>query len=56
MQLAKMVGEPATGEREEETATLPDAAAAKRGKARADALTPSKRSAIAAKARWRRKG
>lgn len=55
MQLAKMVGEIATGERDEETAALSDAAAVKRGKARADARTPKRREAIAkkaAEARW----
>ena len=55
MQLAKTVGELATGEREEEAVEQPDEAAVKRGKARADSLTPAKRSSIAKKAarvRW----
>lgn len=57
MQLAKMIGEIATGERDDETGPVPDAAAVKRGKARADALTPRERSAIAkraAAARWKK--
>lgn len=60
MQLAKMVGELATGEREEEAVTEePSKAAVERGKARAAALSPRKRPAIAkkaAKARWKPKG
>jgi hypothetical protein len=58
MQLAKMVGEIATGERVDEASSTPDAAAVKRGKARADSLTPRKRKAIAKKAamaRWKRR-
>ena len=57
MQLAKMVGELAAHERDEETVPLPDEAAVKRGKARADSLTPAKRSSIAKKAartRWKK--
>ena len=59
MQLAKMVGEMAAHEREEETVPVPDASAVKRGKARADSLTPAKRSSIAKKAartRWKKEG
>lgn len=55
MQLAKMVGELATGERDEETVTLPDPSAVRRGKARAAKLSPAKRKKIAKKAartRW----
>jgi hypothetical protein len=57
MQLAKLVGEMATHEREEETVLAPDEAAVKRGKARAESLTPGKRKAIAkkaAEARWKK--
>lgn len=57
MQLAKMVGELAAHETTEPETAVSDAAAVKRGKARADALTPRKRSAIAkkaARARWDR--
>ena len=57
MQLAKMVGELATGECEEETIPLPDAAAVKRGEARAAKLTPAQRSKIAKQAahsRWKK--
>jgi hypothetical protein len=56
MQLAKLVGEIATGEVADPTPE-PDAAAVKRGKARAAKLSPKKRSAIAKKAaaaRWKR--
>lgn len=59
MQLAKYIGEIATGERTEDKAPIPDAAAVKRGKARAAKLSPRKRKAIAKKAarvRWRRQG
>jgi len=55
MQLAKMVGELATGEATEADRPPPDEAAVKRGKARAEALSPRKRKAIAKKAataRW----
>lgn len=58
MQLAKMVGELATGEATEPGVPVTDEAAVKRGKARAEALTPRKRSAIAKKAalaRWKGK-
>ena len=54
MQLAKYIGEIATGERTEEDVPS-DAAAVKRGKARAAKLSPRKRKAIgkkAARARW----
>jgi hypothetical protein len=58
MQLAKFIGEIATGERPDEDAMpAPDPAAAKRGKARAAKLSPRKRKAIAKKAaaaRWKR--
>lgn len=57
MQLAKYIGEIATGERDDETGPLPDAAAVKRGKARAAKLSPRKRKAIAkkaARARWKK--
>jgi hypothetical protein len=50
MQLAKMVGEIATGERNEESEPVPDEAAVKRGKARAAKLSPSQRTKIAKKA------
>ena len=57
MQLAKMVGDIATGDtkKPEEAAPVPNTAAAKRGKARAAKLTPEERKAIAkkaARARW----
>ncbi len=45
MQLAKMVGEIATGEENEQEAPLSNPAAVKRGKARAAKLTPRKRKA-----------
>lgn len=58
MQLAKLIGERATGEvSEEETDPMPDAAAEKRGNARAAKLSPKKRKAIAKKAaatRWKK--
>ena len=59
MQLAKFVGEIATGEVEkpEETNPLPKAKAVQRGEARAAKLSPRKRKAIAkkaAQARWRK--
>lgn len=59
MELAKFVGEIATGEATEPETPVADEAAVKRGKARAAALTPRKRKAIAKKAaaaRWRRRG
>ena len=60
MQLAKLIGERATGEvSEEQTDPTPDAAAEQRGKARAAKLTPAKRKAIAKKAartRWDKEG
>lgn len=60
MQHARLVGERATGEvSEDQTDPLPDAAAVKRGAARAAKLTPEKRKAIAKKAartRWDKKG
>lgn len=58
MQLAKYIGEIATGERPDDEAPEPDAAAVKRGKARAAKLSPRKRKAIAkkaARARWQQK-
>jgi hypothetical protein len=57
MQLARLVGERATGEASEEQTDPPPKPAAKRGEARAAKLTPAKRSAIAkkaAKTRWKR--
>lgn len=57
-QLAKMVGDLATGQVEEPDVTRPVTAASKRGDARAAALTPQKRKAIAKKAaaaRWGKK-
>lgn len=59
MQLAKMVGEIAAGEAEkpEDSEPAPDAAAVKRGNARAAKLSPGKRKAIAKKAaesRWKK--
>jgi hypothetical protein len=56
MQLAKFIGEIATGERDDETGPTPSPAAVKRGKARAAKLSPRKRKAIAKKAarsRWK---
>jgi len=59
MQLARLIGERATGEvSEDQTDPLPKPAA-KRGEARAAKLTPAKRSAIAQKAartRWKKEG
>lgn len=56
MQLAKMVGDIATGaESDEQPAS--DARAVRRGKARAEKLSPARRKKIAKKAataRWRR--
>jgi len=49
MELARVIGEIATGERNDATGPAPDAAAAKRGNARADALTPLERQEIARK-------
>jgi hypothetical protein len=57
MQLAKYIGEIATGERADDEAPEPNAAAVKRGKARAAKLSPKKRAAIAKKAaaaRWKK--
>jgi hypothetical protein len=57
MQLARMIGERATGEVSETETDPAPRAAAKRGEARAAALTPAKRSAIAKKAartRWKK--
>lgn len=57
MQLAKFIGEIAVGERTDDDAPEPDAAAVKRGKARAGKLSPRKRKAIAKKAartRWQK--
>lgn len=58
MQLAKLVGEIATGEAQKpEDAARTDAAATRRGKARAAKLSPKKRAAIAKKAaaaRWKK--
>ena len=59
MQLAKFVGELATGEAQEPETVEPDATAVKRGKARAAKLSPRKRKAIAKKAartRWKKEG
>ncbi len=60
MQLAKLIGERAAGDvSEDQTDPLPDAAAVKRGEARAKKLTPTRRRQIAkgaAKARWKKKG
>ena len=59
MQLAKMVGEMAVHETVEPETPVVDAAAVKRGKARADSLTPAERSSIAKKAartRWKKEG
>lgn len=47
MQLAKMVGELATGEATEPDVPTPDAAAVKRGKARDAALSPQEKTEIA---------
>ena len=58
MQLAKLVGEIAVGDTTEEEAPKPDAAAVKRGKARAAKLSSQKRKAIAkkaARARWKKR-
>ncbi len=59
MQLAKMIGEVAAGESQKpEDGATTDAAAVKRGKARAAKLPAEKRSAIAkkaAKSRWKQK-
>ena len=55
MQLAKKIGEIATHETVEPETPVVDAAAVKRGEARAASLTPAKRSSIAKKAataRW----
>lgn len=59
MQLARMVGELAAHETVEPEAPVVNEAAVKRGKARADSLTPAKRSSIAKKAartRWKKEG
>jgi hypothetical protein len=58
MQLARLVGERATGEASEVETDPAPKPAAKRGEARAAKLTPAKRSAIAKKgaaARWKGK-
>ena len=55
MELAKLVGDIATGQRLDADVTQPDPKASKRGTARAAALTAKRRSAIAkkaARARW----
>jgi len=57
-ELATLVGDIATRQREEPEVTLSDAKASKRGKARAAALSPKRRKAIAKKAaaaRWGKK-
>jgi hypothetical protein len=59
MQLARLIGERATGEVSEAETDPPPKPAAKRGEARAAKLTAAKRSAIAKKAartRWEKKG
>ena len=61
MQLAKFVGEIATGETagDKDPEPAPESPAARRGRARAAKLPPKKRSAIArkaARARWNKKG
>jgi hypothetical protein len=56
-QLAKQIVAIATGEESEQEAALADAAAVKRGEARAAKLSPKRRKAIAkkaARARWKR--
>jgi hypothetical protein len=56
-QLAKFMVEMATGRRPKDGPKLEDEAAVERGKARAKALSPKKRKAIAKKgaaARWKR--
>jgi hypothetical protein len=58
MQLAKLIGERATGEVSETDTDPAPKPAAKRGEARAASLTPAKRSAIAKKAsaaRWKKR-
>ena len=53
-----MIGQIATGQIKEPDVTRPDPKASKRGRARADALTPRHRKAIAKKAaavRWGKK-
>ena len=58
-QLAKMVGDLATGQAQEPEVTPVDPAASKRGIARATKLSPARRKAIAKKAartRWGKKG
>lgn len=56
-ELAKRIGDIATGQIDDTPAPEPNPAAVKRGKARAAALSPRKRKAIAKKAasaRWKR--
>jgi len=58
-QLAKFMVDMATGKQPKDAPAPEDAAAVKRGNARAEALSPRKRKAIAKKgaaARWGRKG
>ena len=57
-QLAKFIVDVATGAKPNEKPKIADAKAVERGKARAESLTPAKRSAIAkrgAAARWGKK-
>ena len=57
-ELAAHIGKLATHDVEEGVAPAPDEKAVRRGRARAEALTPKERSAIArkaAKARWKAK-
>jgi hypothetical protein len=57
MQLARLIGERATGDASETETDPSPKPAAKRGEARAAKLTPAKRSAIAkkaARARWKK--
>ena len=59
MQLAKLVGEIATGEAPDESGAPPDEKAVRRGNARAANLTAEQRKTIAkkaARARWDKKG
>lgn len=56
-ELAAHIGKLATHEIEEQAAPAPDEKAVRRGKARAEALTPAKRKKIArkaAQARWKK--
>lgn len=55
--MAKLIVEIASGEKPNDSFPVVDKAAVKRGKARAQSLTPAERSAIArtaAKARWKK--